>query len=310
MDRTPFGHNVGVATKGVDDIIAMAGSDWVWTDLNSSSNPAITFTRQPCGEPDQHLNAKSWVLELCEAGYWNDDTHWSCAGGPGASSLHITLNDDARIDHRHRVVGGSIAVVNDLREPVEGRYLLELVSDVPETKVFPDRVIASQEIRLSLAAGTRRDVRFEFALREGLEPGETLHLRLIDEDRVLSSIQLPDTPAVVVEAEGAKDLRLDAPDSLVLTVRNRSGSPVRGLEVSLEAPPQVKVGAARQSRETLPPGEAMQLRFSLTGIAPTEAGALIVTVRTIDGGAVKSRVPFRVLPPEEVQTPRPSVRRK
>jgi hypothetical protein len=245
---------------------------------------------------------------LCEAGYWNNDTHWSCAGGTGTHSLRITLGSDVRTDYRRRVVSGSIGVMNDLRDRAQGSYTLELVADVPETKVFPDRVIASRELPLSLAAKTRRSVRFEFPLRENLQPGETLHLRLVYGDRVLSSVELPDTAAVMIEAERAKDLRLDAEDSLALTVRNRSRAQVRGVEVRLQAPPQVQVRAAQQSRETLAPGEAMRLRFPLTGIAPIEAGALILTVKTIDGGAVKYRVPFRVRAAEAVETPRASVK--
>lgn len=308
MDRNPFGHNVGVATKTTDDIIVMAGPNWVWSDLNSGSNPAVTFTRQGCGEPSQQLNAKPWVMELCEAGYWNPDTHWSCPGGMGASSLRITLGPDVRTDYRRRIVSGSIVVINDLREPARGRYALEFAADVPETKVFPDRVIAKRELTLSVAAGTRHSLRFEFPLREDLQPGETLHLRLMYGEKVLSSIELPDTAAVVIEAERAKDLRLGVEDSLELTVRNRSQAPVHGIQVRLVAPRQVRVRTAEQTRETLAPGEAMRLRFPLTGIAPLEAGALIVTVKTSDGGAVKYRVPFRVRGAEAVETPRRSVK--
>jgi len=311
MDRNPFGHSIGVATKSSNDIILMAGPGWVWTDLNSSSNPAITFGRQACGEPNQQLSSKAWIEELCEAGYWNNDTHWSCpAGGTGTRSLNITLGRGSSADHRRRAASGSITIRNDLGRPLSGRFQWRLAVDVPETKVFPDRVIQTTQVQISLAPRATRTIPFTFSLGDGLQPGETLHLQLVSGEQVLRSIEVPSLAYLAVESVGPKDLRLDVADAVVVTLSNRSRNLVRGIRVHVQGPSQVQLPLEIEGvRSILEPGEAITLRIPITGIAPLEAGALEVLVRSMDGGAIKHRISLRVQPEAQPQAPATLFRR-
>lgn len=309
MSRNPFGHNIGVAQKSVNDIIIMAGPNWVWTDLNGS-NPAVTYGRQACGEPNQQLNAKAWVEELCEAGYWNSDTHWSCpAGAAGTRSMSLTLSPTSRADYRLRRVNGSASISNDTARALPGRLQWRLVVDIPETKVFPDRVIGRSELRVSVPPYTARNVSFQFPLGDQLQPGETLYLQLVAGDQVLSAVEVPSQADIVVEGDRAMDLRLDAADTLVVTLRNRTHVPIRGIRVQVKGPRQVQLPREIQGvRTALKPDEAMTLRVPIVGVAPLDVGELDVLVRSQDGGSVKHRIPLRVQPNAPAQPPGALVR--
>lgn len=243
------------------------------------------------------MNAKAWIEELCEAGYWNNDTHWSCPSSTGTRSLNITLSPASRADYRTRMVNGSATIRNNAGRALSGPLQWRLVVDVPETKVFPDRVIQASPVRFSVPARATRSVSFQFPLGDGLQPGETLHLQLVAGDRVLRSIEVPSQADVTVESDQAKDLRLYALDTLTVTLSNRSRASVDGIRIQVQGPRQVQLPREiERVPEALRPGETITLRIPVTGIAPIDAGALEVLVRSTNGGAVKHRIPFRVQP--------------
>lgn len=301
-DRTNFGNTIGVAGKTANDIVFMAGTGWVWSEVNDTT--VVNFTRQGCGEPNQSLTKKGWVEELCEAGYWAPTTHWACSGGVGTSSMGLSVGRDLRIDLRRRTVSGELKIDSG-PDRLRDRYYLELVADVPETKVFGDRALGRRETSLRLAPGASTTVRFAFEFREGLRPGETLHLRLVKGDKALATVELPFEPPIRIDTEREKTLRTGVPGELVVTVRNQAPYALGRVNVSVEAPRQIEVGPVRRDESpSLEPGRSATFRFTLRGIAPLEAAGLVITA-TSDAGGARLRIPVRVLGPTAAEPPRP-----
>jgi len=301
-DRTTFGNNVFVAGKTANDIVLMAGTGWVWNEVNHTS--VVTFGRQGCGEPHQGLNKKGWVDELCEAGYWAPNTHWACSGGTGTSSSSLTIAREPSVDLRRRTVSGEVTIKSGA-EPLRDRHYLELVADVPETKVFGDRVLGRREVSLRLAPGASTTVRFAFEFREGLRPGETLHLRLVKGEEAVASVEVPFRSPLRIDTEREKTLRTGVPGELVVTVRNLAPYALGRVNVTLESPRQIQVGPVRRDPGTsLEPGRSATFRFTVKGIAPIDAVGLVIAA-TSDAGGARLRLPVRVLGPTAAEPPRP-----
>jgi hypothetical protein len=293
-DRNSFGTSVGVATEPKNDIIVMAGPSWLWNEVGDQT--AVSFSRNACNQPNQALSAKPWIEQLCENNYWSPAQHWGCPGtGAGTRSLGLSLAPETRVDHRERTVRGSVTLTNARTEPLRGRLTLELVADRPETKDIADRILASQPFEAELAPRRELALPFDFRLTEPVRPGESLSLRVYDGKETLAVVELAATSAIRLETDREKDLQLGVEGVLSVSVRNGSRWPVQRIEVSVDGPSQVRVTPpAEHGRAQLAPGEAYTFRFSVVGVAPLDAGSLIVSVATADGGAEQRRVPVRV----------------
>jgi hypothetical protein len=302
-DRTNFGNTVGVAKKSANDIVFMAGPGWVWNEVNDTE--VVSFGRQACGEPNQSLNKKGWVEELCEAGYWAPTTHWACGGGTGTSSYGLSISRDPTVDFRRRSVSGEVTIQNKSGRRRSGRFRLELLADVPETKVFGDRVLGRREITLRLPPRGSATERFEFPLREGLRPGETLHLRLSSGNKALAAVEIPFEPPLRIETEREKTLRVGAAAELVVRVLNRTSYAVERVELTVDAPAEIEAGLVRGEGAPLGPGQPATFRVTLKGKAPLDAGGLVLTA-TSDAGGARLRIPVRVVGPSAgAEAPQP-----
>ena len=296
-DRTPFGNNVGVAKKAANDIVFAAGPAWAWNEVNDTQ--VVSFSRQACGEPNQSITKKAWVDELCEAGYWAPRTHWEC--GVGSSSSGLSIAPDFRVDARGGRIEGEVTIRSGERA-TRGAYRLELVADVPETKVFGDRVLAEQDAPLRLDAAASKTTRFAFTVAEPLRPGETLLLRLVKGRRTIAAIDLPIRPNLRLDSEREKSLVLGRQDELVVRVRGADGDVARSVRMTVDGPSAIDVGTAEYDERATAANGLPTYRIRLTGRAPLDAGTLRIFVTSTAGPATIS-VPVRVVGAPSGDTP-------
>ena len=132
--RGDFGATQGVATKGFNDLVIMADEGWIAAEIGSI---AVQFDRNSCDEPlQQHVFVRSWLDDLCEAGYWNPN-HWDCGGSNAASSIR----PEVRFDSEEASFGGPLSgrvLLPAGASPLPRELSFELLSDVAESRLFPD----------------------------------------------------------------------------------------------------------------------------------------------------------------------------
>jgi hypothetical protein len=291
--RSQFGVR-GVANKGFNDVIVMAGESWVGAQLDDG-NDDVTYGRNPCGEPDQVLSKAPWIDELCEAGYFSQP-HWDCAGVRPRS---FTAGNGFRLSDAELRFGGRISGTVDLVNRMEarefGRLVVELTLGRLESKSFAERVLQEVELRVAVDPGKSVMLPFDFVLPETIPPGWDLYLRarLNERTAVIRPVRIPsplrtklDMP--VVWQEGTEGV-------IRVVVQNAGEVALRAVEVSIEAPYALSVERGRGARvDALAPGEEREFRFVARAIAALESGSLHAAVASSNGGGLKLRQPFRI----------------
>ena len=97
----------------------------------------VTYGRNTCQEPNQELDKAAWIDELCEQGYWTR-VHWDCANISSRSfdSINGFRLYESELTFGGRVTG-TIEVVNRIMERRFGCLIVELVTNLLESKKFP-----------------------------------------------------------------------------------------------------------------------------------------------------------------------------
>jgi hypothetical protein len=291
--RSQFGVR-GVANKGFNDVIVMAGETWAGAQLDDGSDD-VSYGRNQCGEPNQALNKAPWVDELCEAGYF-PHPHWDCAGIRPRSFTggHGFRLSDGELRYGGRI-SGTVDLVNPMEDREFGRLVVELTMGRLESKSFAERVLQEVELRVAVDPGESVMLPFEFVLPETIPPGWDLHLRARLDDRtaVIRPVRIPsplraklDMPEVWQEgAEGV----------IRVLVQNAGDAAIRAVEVLIEAPYALIVERGRWAHvDALAPGEEREFGFLTRAIAALDSGSLHVAIASSNGGGLKLRRPFRI----------------
>ena len=156
--RNTFGTTRSVAKKSFNDLVMMANESWVWSEV-SDGNPDVTYDRNACQEPNErHLSASAWLDDLCEGqgDYWSPSNHWACpASSAHTSSIRVDWHPRAERFELGGRLEGTLTVINRTSRPLRGSLLVEAVSDLDESKAFPDEVLRAVG-RSVAAAGARQ----------------------------------------------------------------------------------------------------------------------------------------------------------
>ncbi len=308
--RAVFGTSRSVATKSFNDLVVMADETWVWSQASDLSTD-ISWSRNACSEPKQALSKKNWIEELCQV-YWNPN-HWACgsssasADGPSGGSsnpLRATWDVDRGDLAYGRTVSGSVAIDNASTEFEEGELAVELVTDLLESKAFPDEVLASRPAYVKLEPGATESRSFEFRLPPTLQAGHYLYLRTRLGEENLSIEPLDAANYVDVELQIPESMRVGDSINLAIVVANRTKQVLEEIAVSISAPFAITLGeSAALRRPTLQPGETWTIDVEGSVVAPITAGSVMVRVDSANGGWAEALVPFSV--PEEARPERP-----
>ena len=72
--RNTFGNSRGVATKGADDIVIMAESNWQSSAVSDNSYDVGFGYDTDCKEPNRNFDhIAGWISHLCLQGYGRTD---------------------------------------------------------------------------------------------------------------------------------------------------------------------------------------------------------------------------------------------
>ena len=290
--RATFGQRP-VATKSFNDVIVMANESWVSSQVDDGS-PDVTYGRNACLEPNKRINKAGWIDELCEAGYWSQP-HWDCAG---VSPRGLSAPRDFRFSTRGLRFGGELAgaveLLNHRGRRVFGTATVELVSDRPESKAFGEETFGEVHERIAFDDDDRRSVPFRFRLPDTLPPGRVLYLRARfgEETALLRELKIP--PRFDVEVDRPRRLREGEDASVQVTVRNRTATPLEGVEIELRTPHVVESRRSPLWIEELGPHETRVLNLDMTALAALESTSLHVAVATRTGGSRLVRLPLSI----------------
>ncbi|MFN2137984.1 MAG: transglutaminase domain-containing protein [Candidatus Promineifilaceae bacterium] len=308
MTRSDFGANKSVATNKENDIIVMAGVNWVWSEAGDGSSD-VTYGRNNCNEPTQALNAKPWIVELCEQGYWQPP-HWDCTG---VSSHTMSASYGLRLYEERpgfgEMITGEITIVNNGEERTHVTLGIDLVSDRLESKRFPEEVYDETYRRILIAPGEEVTVPFELQMPSTLAPGHSLYVRAHVDERIVALAELPAPRTVESALDMPTDLNLGDEFEIVAVVTNMSDRSLYGLSVDLELPYALYVrDQGPQVVEELVPGDALQLNWRARAVAPLEAGTVRLSVSAAEGGSSLTLMNVRVVDSSAVSDAPPAIR--
>ncbi len=307
LTRASFGATTGLAQKTYNDLIFMAGEDWVWNTV-ADGYADLELSRNGCGEPrESHDAVASWLIDLCERGsepgsapgYWNPN-HWSCAGlASSTQGLTADFRPDSTETAPGEPVAGRLILAHRGARPQRGTIRVELVSDLPESKLFPDRVLASVRRRIRLAPGREAVLPVHFEAPRDLPPGHRLALRVRLGDRTVAVAAVPFTPLLEVRAEVGGEAAVGGELALTVRLANHSREPLRAVRVDVDVPPGLELapGGEEDRREvSLAAGESATIIRRLRVTAPLEAGTLRVDVQS-EAGGTRELVPVAIAGP-------------
>ena len=297
QSRSSFGQNVGVATKSFNDLVVMADTNWVWSEV-TDSHPDVSYGRLPCGEPEQHITKAAWVHELCEDGYWALE-HWIC---PGRSVRESGLDMTWGVGERPMTWGGALSGTLEIRNLTdvrrEDRLRLQIVADLPESKQYPDEVLSERELPLDLRGrGTFAD-RFRVAVPVTTVAGANLSVRVCDDqDLTLSSMPLAVRSQIDVLLDAPTQVMVGEQFNVTVQVSNAGRDELQDINLRLESDPSVSLiegGRRRQIKGLVERGRSRQT-FVLEAVSPVEATILQLSVRTANGGSRRLTIPLTVI---------------
>ncbi|HEX4946984.1 MAG TPA: transglutaminase domain-containing protein, partial [Blastocatellia bacterium] len=294
MSRGAFGANKGVATKQFNDLVIMAGENW---DVNqvADNTSDVTYARLDCGEPRQaHLSVANWLLDLCENGYWTPN-HWDCAG-IRTLSLRIPSSRFSNTINPGGSYEGRFVVTNTTKEAIKDELLIELLSDDPSGKAFPDAVLVTERQRLEIHAGERAEFSFKLPVPRQMQPGHQILLRIrtAKEMLFLNALKLQGIDVTVKTSERK---RVGDDLTIVATIVNRSDRVLEGGRVALFVPPGVAVASPLAEVRALKPGEQQEITWKAKLTAPLEVGSIRVVVTTLAQGWAEAIEPLSISNP-------------
>lgn len=297
MSRQVFGSTMGVAMRAPNDIIVMANDDWIWSECGDSLTD-VSYGRNNCQRPEQQLNKKAWVGELCEQGYWAQP-HWYC-GGAAAPSLGAP--DGFRYEGPEPRYGGRFAglirVVNGGGQPIHGPFVVELLSNLPASPALDEEALDTVIVEADLEPGGELDLSFDLAIPANLRPGRELLIRArlgrrtlaVDAVRVVSSLES--------QLRLPRSLQMGQELEIGAVVRNVSDEPVQGVELELQLPYGIRAeGELKRGIEGVPPGGAEVFGWPAVAVAPMEVGTVRLAVRSRDGGPSTAAINVTVAGP-------------
>lgn len=294
--RTQFGNARSVAVKSFNDLIVMGGETWVWSEVSDAATDA-NFNRNSCTEPEQTITKKSWLVELCEQGYWNQ-SHWDCAGisARSASGLSVeSVNVNSADAGFGRSLSGTIVFRNTTNRRIDALPVISIVSDLPESKKFPDSLLERYQSRISIAPGDTAAVPFRFKLPATIAAGYNLVLQTTDGKETMSVYPFALSGSIKTELRMADTMRIGSDITISAVVSNTSKQIVEGVSVKLELP-----FALRLTDRDIPasfilqPGESRNLNYKVRVVAPIDAGFIRLRTNSANGGADEVVRPLRV----------------
>lgn len=303
--RAVFGLR-GVANKGFNDLVVMAGEHWDWADIDDGTAD-VAYGRNACDEPEQALTRAAWVDEVCEAGYW-PQPHWECAGVRRHS---LVPGNGVRFDGGELEFGGplsgSVHLVNPFDDRHFGRLTVELVTSRLESKAFVQRVLHAVEAPIVLDPGEPVNLRFDFTLPPTLAPGEELFLRARLDERTALLRPVGVRTWLDAAMDMPSEWRQDEEGTVRVVITNRGPGDLRDVEVDVIAPYALVSERARPERiDVLRSGERREVEIKAMAVTKLPAGSLHVTFASANGGGVTLRHPFRVEPSPTPTDARPA----
>lgn len=301
--RAVFGTR-GVANKAFNDLIVMANENWAMGQLDDASND-VSYGRNACGEPNQHLTLAPWIGELCESGYWSQ-THWDCTG---VSARSLSADAGFRMLEGALIFGGRLAglvsVTNPVAERRFGRFAVELIAHRVESKGFGEHSLDKVELSVTLDGGQPLTVPFELKLPETLDPGWELYLwaRLDRRTAVLQEVRI--APYLKGELAMPETLMIGERAIVRAQVTNTRNAPVRDVMAELRAPFALEVERTRQPIGDIRPYETRELSWAVRAIAPLRSASLFLAVASANGGGLRLRQPFTIAQPHRPPEGRP-----
>lgn len=290
--RIDFGTNAGVAMESTQDLIIMANENWDWNEANDNSYD-VTYKRNSCKKPEQNINKKNWIYELCEGGYWTTN-HWNCEGvGSSSSGLSAESEIDISDAGWGRRIGHRLTLTNLHPAKVFGSGTVELLFDLPESKLFPDKVIYTQKIGYELDGKATNTISNEIPLPRSRPAGYDMYLRTTVEDSVvaLTPVKLEDYLTSAIKIEGI--MQPGKTVTLIFKVTNTSKVILEDVRLDLRVPFALMLRDKEiPGIEKLQPDETKEFSFDVKVVAPIEAGSIILDVESANGGASRTMVPF------------------
>jgi len=302
--RSTFGATRGVATKSFNDLIIMAGETWVWSEASDAAAD-VTYRRNNCQEPEQVVQKKPWVDELCENGYWSQ-THWDCVGS-SAQPLTASMELNRGNAGFGRSVSGVLTIRSEPDRRTAGPVVVEVASDLLASKGFPDSSFDSLSVGAAVEQGGSRFT-FSLSLPRTIRPGHTLYVVARVARRIVAVEPLPISSQVRAEIRLPSRMTVGQEVAIEGTISNVSKQVVSGVSAVLRVPFAIDVRREPLRRPSLSPDEAWRVQWTGRLIAPLEAGSVTLEVGTEDGGADTAAVPIQILGAQLPSGPIPSAR--
>jgi len=286
MSRKDFGANKPVATKSFNDIIVMANENWGWSEAGDNS-PDVTFNRNNCSEPEQTLNKKPWIGELCEI-YWKN--HWDCQNAlRHPFRAQIYFEDIER--HFEGVISGSIFLFNEGNNRTFGRMGIELVSHRTENKAFPEEIFDEISNKITLNPMEKLHVPFKLQLPSTIAPGQNIYLRVRVDERTVELHPIQFQSAFKSQIHSPKILQIGEVFEITAVVNNISNHNLNKLDLELKLPYAIRSDHSLELRiEELPPKSEHVYSWLVQAVSPMDAGTIKLTINASQGGSSLSTI--------------------
>jgi hypothetical protein len=292
--RNTFGSTRGVAKEGFNDVIVMANENWVNSQLDDGSND-VTYDRNVCQEPTQHLTKANWIGELCEQGYWTKE-HWDCTA---VRSRSFAIRNGFRIDTQELRFGGKVTgtldIINNTGEREFGDLVIELVSLLPEAKKFPDRTFTRMAMQTALDGNESLTVPFDLSLPETLAPGRELFLWAHLNGHTINLRQLKIPSRLNYKINSDDSFAVGKISTITLLINNTSEEIIKAVTVDLGTPFAFQVERPTQRIEVMKPQESREISWQVRGIAPLRSGSIHISVASTNHGSLVIRRPFTIV---------------
>ena len=193
-------------------------------------------------------------------------------------------------------ISGVVPISNDGGEIQEGLFIVDLVSDLGESKKFGEEIFDSSSKRVKIAPLAEEECEFHLQMPQGLAPGRQLYIRARMNETTVALHQLVMPSSIHCRLEARQELSVGDEFTIYGLVHNVDKEALSNVRVALNVPCFVEIkDRATQVIDAIDGYSEHRVEWKARAVAPMEAGTLTFDVQPEAGSSSRSFSPIRIV---------------
>lgn len=285
--RSTAGTTWGVALKGTDDVIVMAGDTWQWNQVSDAALDA-TFRYGSNGAPRQTFDTQATWLDNVSQIYWGAD-HWSSQSEPGCpikqcDDLSVGT-DQQNYNAQQQSMQASGQIQNPTGQSITQTLTVQILADDPLSKQWPDQVLAQQQQQYTVPAGQSQQFNFQFDIpMQQQQSGWNFQAQATFGDCGNGS-DFGIDPCFDWQLQMPQAVQQGQQFAAQLTLTNVCQQAIQNLAAQLTLPGELATDdQPGQQIPTLSPGQSQTLTWDINAPSQSQGSQIVIHVTSQNGG--------------------------